>query len=1471
MQTDGSLADIEWGSGVDAEALLAELSELELDGSAPLKGAHTAREVAEVLEAETETGAGDALARTVSRSASCHLTQGTPFSGKDVGAAAVGLDGGYYLVASTHADANGAHTLVFPTLITVGKGNVELTPKESAPSLEKLVLEDSTGTWDTVADAETGQDVSFRIEVSLSELLGCDHLGCRIIDELPSGMELDADTVSISCDNVDIRNLFMVDLSENRLVAEADEIAGADLPEGHPLIISYTARLTAASPLGEDGSINAAYLEVEADGQRCVTPASKTALLTYRLCVTKVDAANHAQKLAGASFVLSREDGCFAVVQDGAISSWTRDESAASLLTTDASGRVSVAGLDSDRYLLMESTSPSGYQKRSESIPLSIESDLSFDIAAASGHLASLRLASNNGSSPGDTSTGTLFCTIENAALPSRTVPSTGDETQAPLAFALLGAGCLGGAACTRRRRTRSRDKRGSEVARIVAGLALALICLVAHNGCVPIRALAQESATIPETSVEEPIDKPDSDIAPEAIDKDVMATEGEPASASEPTPEPVGTLGLVIGAEEAEGADEPIEQRRASPALLGSSPTSYIGVNSESDIPRSSTNSYINILNMSFENAFIMVNDATNFACSDTRTLNSYINWSFSKSAYGGLTGLAITGMVLYRGDAGAHGANNDLWGIDTISDTSENGLVAIWFRNAGVLSDTGEPVSMLLKLKEYQLKPNYQDYYNSMSGLSVKENVTSYRQFKNDGGAGLPLLYIFPSLGVDQTDPSNARVWMNAVWQSRQVWEVSFYRSKQWPTRVGNGLGYSFASLDLSSDQLVSKASNGETYLARQYCYDLDIPGIRWLDPFDGSYSSSSPYNTPGNTYHSVGGAYITSAGAESFAWVTGNVGTPYASNSTNLKNDTYGGLTYWLHDYNRTAGGTWNGYRWQSNDGTNTDWRNAVASDILPQSTFAWVGTSCGTGINLNSQFRGTGTLRVSKAVSDGSDASFPFKITLESPSYGASSFSWSSLSTSFSYSITDAQGTVVSGGNLRSGNTVELADGQSLTVTGIPEGTHYTVAETAHAGYQPALLGLEEPTVADSFEGIITNGVTSEVAVTNVRLLAPVSWSIIKEGDSGELLEDAEFTVRFFEDGNSTDTPDRAWILSSDGDGVAKLDAAHLVSGSEFYRDATGAIGLPAGTLTIEETRAPSNYERDVTVRTFEVAEVNGVLTCMIDDTLLVGNTRLTGNLTVAKEVAGTGADTNRSFAFSVMLSLGGAPLSGTFGGISFNEGQGSFTLKDGQTKTLTDIPAGADYEVSEGQAPGYSASWTNDTGTIAAHETASAHVTNTYTATGRAQLELTKAYETDEGALEEGQFRFELHEGAPDGRLVDTVACKADGSITFELELSQEAIGNSFTYYVTEVNDGQQDVVYDTHAAKVDVLVTNLGNGRLGAEVSYSEPTFYNSHQRYLLPETGFGGIVGSLVLGMALCSGAGVTLAWLWKKQRTFG
>lgn len=90
-----------------------------------------------------------------------------------------------------------------------------------------------------------------------------------------------------------------------------------------------------------------------------------------------------------------------------------------------------------------------------------------------------------------------------------------------------------------------------------------------------------------------------------------------------------------------------------------------------------------------------------------------------------------------------------------------------------------------------------------------------------------------------------------------------------------------------------------------------------------------------------------------------------------------------------------------------------------------------------------------------------------------------------------------------------------------------------------------------------------------------------------------LAGAEFTVKYYkglydsDPAKSGQIPARSWVLKTDKDGLVYLDSDYKVSGDDFYMFGNIAT-IPVGTITIQETKAPTGYfiNNEVFVRKIE---------------------------------------------------------------------------------------------------------------------------------------------------------------------------------------------------------------------------------------------------------------------------------------------
>ena len=284
-------------------------------------------------------------------------------------------------------------------------------------------------------------------------------------------------------------------------------------------------------------------------------------------------------------------------------------------------------------------------------------------------------------------------------------------------------------------------------------------------------------------------------------------------------------------------------------------------------------------------------------------------------------------------------------------------------------------------------------------------------------------------------------------------------------------------------------------------------------------------------------------------------------------------------------------------------------------------------------------------------------------------------------------------------------VTLKNGESATAEHLPAGTTYGVVETPNSDYSSATTG---------GSGEIAKDATATATFTNARLYK-LTVSKTVSGQAADASQVFTFTVTLKgADGNplsgtyaytGATTSDSGATAPADGTITFNENGVGKVSLSSGQQVTIG--GIPSGSsYTVEE--ATSNEDNALK---YDVTSTGSSGALSADATAAFTNTVQVGTLSVTKHVKGE-VNSTRNFNFTVTLGGSGATLTGTYGGMEFSNGVANFTLADSQTKTASDLPAGATYEVTEESNDSYTTTFENASGTIAKDETSQASFTNT---------------------------------------------------------------------------------------------------------------------------------------------------------------
>ena len=280
-----------------------------------------------------------------------------------------GLDLGYYLVDTT-----------LGTLCSLDTTNptVVMEEKNEVPTNVKTVEEDSTNVYGEKNDADIGQTVNFKSVITAQA--GAENYVFH--DKMSTGLTYTGVTgITLNDTTVDAANYTVT-----APAADGDTFdvtftqAFCDtLKANDQIVVSYTATLNENAVIAGEGNPNTSKVSYGDSSNTKYTPDSQTKTYTWDVDVFKYTMNGETEKaLAGATFTLSKNsDGSspIALVSKGNNVyrvAKTGETGTVTEITTDATGKFTIQGLDADTYYLTETAAPAGYNKLAGPVTITI-------------------------------------------------------------------------------------------------------------------------------------------------------------------------------------------------------------------------------------------------------------------------------------------------------------------------------------------------------------------------------------------------------------------------------------------------------------------------------------------------------------------------------------------------------------------------------------------------------------------------------------------------------------------------------------------------------------------------------------------------------------------------------------------------------------------------------------------------------------------------------------------------------------------------------------------------------------------------------------------------------------------------------------------------------------------------------------------------------------------------------------------
>lgn len=414
-----TLSDIEWGTGIDGAAFLTELKK-----NAPFTSCTDAKTVAEKL-ATFENNSDGAVA--FAKLAGKFLTTATATSSTGT----ITVPAGYYLLKDV-TDVTTPHDALSLNILKVVK-DVTVNPKADHPTVDKKIGTDITSGV-AANEATIGDKVPFVIASKVPQMQGYTKYFFVLNDSMTAGLTYNKDvaikigTTTLASTAYDVT----YDDTANTMKIVIKNFIQYKSQASEDIVVTYSATLNENANLTQDGNKNTVKLtysnnpNVESKGDNepdstdpvGETPEHVTVTYSTQLQLTKVNGADHNEKLEGVEFQITgtsiktavskgeyfKQDaaGTYYQLKDGTFTDTapapeteskyvstsvkyaevtdsteqTKMQKVTASGTTDANGLITFKGLGAGTYFITELKTKSGYNLLTAPITVKIDATL---------------------------------------------------------------------------------------------------------------------------------------------------------------------------------------------------------------------------------------------------------------------------------------------------------------------------------------------------------------------------------------------------------------------------------------------------------------------------------------------------------------------------------------------------------------------------------------------------------------------------------------------------------------------------------------------------------------------------------------------------------------------------------------------------------------------------------------------------------------------------------------------------------------------------------------------------------------------------------------------------------------------------------------------------------------------------------------------------------------------------------------
>lgn len=273
---------------------------------------------------------------------------------------------GWYLVVSDLT------TDAICSIDTTAK-QVTIREKNGVPTVTKEV-EYASGSWGEGNDGNVGDTVNFQTTIYVTDGNPTNYV---LHDKMSNGLAFQTGTISVK-KNGDPFTDYTIETPIDDCTFEIKFKEGS-LHTNDKVVVTYSATINSNAVVGTAGNENETWLKYGNNGE---TTHGRTKTYTWKFNILKffTDSNDEKQYLADVEFVLYRKNNTTDPAEyakfdsNNKLTGWTKNESEAGKLRTNATSNVCVEGLDEGTYFLKETATPVGFNSLTSDVEVQIDS-----------------------------------------------------------------------------------------------------------------------------------------------------------------------------------------------------------------------------------------------------------------------------------------------------------------------------------------------------------------------------------------------------------------------------------------------------------------------------------------------------------------------------------------------------------------------------------------------------------------------------------------------------------------------------------------------------------------------------------------------------------------------------------------------------------------------------------------------------------------------------------------------------------------------------------------------------------------------------------------------------------------------------------------------------------------------------------------------------------------------------------------